>query len=272
MASEGRSRHVQQNRNTILVRLGALVRRFCGRFPAVCNRCCVPTLREECVMLIKKQLPAGSVHRCHESILHWLVAMLCAQFAIGCTAKPIDGTNDNEESVLSSTHEFQFGDEAPVLAIWRDSARSTRTPDPPYLRVAIWSDGRVVFARDPSVWSHDLREGHISREAAEALLERVDATGVFDLPSFRYLVPDAPIDCLLVVDGERSQILYWDEVEMRGYGINIDPQPHHLAFMAAWKQVNALAIAAVPQESVTLEARFTRPPDSWYIKRWTQPQ
>jgi hypothetical protein len=158
--------------------------------------------------------------------------------------------------------------ERPILAIWQES-NGNRAPDretPPFLRVAIWADGRVVFAPDPERWSHKLREGRIALAEVEKLKARVAETGVFELKGTTYLVPDADVDCLMVDFGpKRRQMLYWDEVETPGYGINIDPKPQHLRFKACWKAVNALALAVRPEDAESVAGHFPIP-KTWRLR------
>jgi len=68
----------------------------------------------------------------------------------------------------------------------------------------------------------------------------------------------------LVRDGAREQILYWDEVESAGYGINIAPKPHHLAFKKAWYALSAILERRVPKTSTPVAA--TAVPTTWRIK------
>ena len=99
------------------------------------------------------------------------------------------------------------------------------------------SKGRVVFARDPNVWNHDLLLGRIPEEVLTRLKQDIRKKGVFELKGNCYLVPDASVDCVMLSFGNSQQMLYWDEVENSGYGININPKPHHLAFKKAWWEV-----------------------------------
>ncbi|MFN3649461.1 MAG: hypothetical protein ACK47B_07740 [Armatimonadota bacterium] len=158
---------------------------------------------------------------------------------------------------------LKLGPERPVVAIWRDS--EGRQSGAPYLRIAIWGDGRVLFAADPQRWGHSLREGKLSREEVSRLRKEIAKTGVFSLTGTAYLVPDAPVDCVALDFGKRKQMLYWDEVETPNYGINIDPKPHHRKFKETWKAVNRLALAARPKQSRPVSGRFD-PPREWRLK------
>lgn len=162
------------------------------------------------------------------------------------------------------------GTNSPILAVWQDSPGYNADTNYPYLRVAIWSDGRVVFARDPNIWNHDLLLGRIPEKVLIALKQNIRKTGVFGLKGNAYLVTDASIDCVMLSFGDAQQMLYWDEVETVGYGININPKPHHLAFKQAWWDVNRLALSALPKQAKKVDARFQRPPESWYLKKMIQ--
>ena len=167
-------------------------------------------------------------------------------------ANPLDGIN------------------APIMAVWEDSPGYRADTKHPYLRMAVWADGRVVFARDPNVWDHDLLLGQLPEEALAQLKQNIHQTGVFDLKGYCYLVPDAPVDCVMLSFGDSQQMLYWDEVEHGSYGININPEPHHLAFKKAWWEVNRLALSVLPDQARKLDVRFQRPPKEWYLKKMIQ--
>jgi hypothetical protein len=136
----------------------------------------------------------------------------------------------------------------------------------PDLRIAIWNDGRVLFAANPKTWSHRLQEGKVSAERLAELKKQITRTGVFELKGNCYLVPDAGVDCLMVDLGTKRQMLYWDEVESPRHGININPQPHHLQFKQCWKAVNRLALACRPANPQPVKGRFGQVPRSWYLK------
>ncbi len=149
----------------------------------------------------------------------------------------------------------------PILALWEEP----HDPGPPGLRFAIWADGRVVSAVDPTRWDSGLRRGKIDPARVEALKTQLAASGVFDLQGTCYLVPGAPTDHLLVDLGDKQQMLFWDEREMPGYGINIDPKPHHREFIRCWKAVNQLGLAVLPPEAKPVAEPFVAP-KSWYLK------
>jgi hypothetical protein len=171
------------------------------------------------------------------------------------------------------------GSERPLLAVWgQDTGRLD--PGSPYLRVAIWENGRVLFAPDPKKWSPHLQQGWISKERVKEMKKRIAATGVFQLKRASYLVPDAPVYCLLVNLGtgqreqreqRRERLLYWDEVESPGYGANIDPNADYLKFKACWKGINQLAQKSRPRKLEPIVGRFGPVPPSWYPKLADRP-
>lgn len=159
---------------------------------------------------------------------------------------------------------------APIIAVWQESPGYTADTNYPYLRFAVWSDGRVVFARKPSLWSHDLLLGKLSGQTLDKLKADIRKTGVFALKGNCYLVPDAPVDCLMLSFEGARQMLYWDEVEHASHGININPKPQHLAFKKAWWEVNRLALSALPDRADKLNAHFRPRPKGWYLKQTIQ--
>jgi len=123
----------------------------------------------------------------------------------------------------------------------------------------------MIFAEDPGAWGSPLREGRVRPEQLELLKARLADSGLFDLEGTCYLVPDAPVDCVVVSFDGQEQMLYWDERENPGYGINARLEQRHLEFIAAWKLVNAAALAARPAESTPLAGEFGVPP-AWSLR------
>jgi hypothetical protein len=170
--------------------------------------------------------------------------------------------------VLSAAEAKCYAEEPlPLLAIWREGDGMRSSSKAPYLRIAIWENGRVLFARNTSKWSHELLVATIEPAQITELKNEIEKTGVFKLEGTCYLVPDAPEDCLMINLGERQQILRWDEVETPGYGINSynPPKPQHVNFKKCWKAVNQLALKLIPKESKPYEKAFERP-RSWVSK------
>ena len=176
--------------------------------------------------------------------------------ALACVGSRAETTLTNNDST-----------NRPLIAIWEDSEGLHMNSGAPYLRIAIWNDGRIVFAKDASKWSHELLEGRIEAARRDELKKAIDKTGVFELKGNCYLVPDAPVDCVMLDFGGKQQMLYWDERESPNYGINITPTEQHLKFKSCWKEVNHLALEAIPKESQPHGEKFQRPPQSWRLKR-----
>ena len=194
----------------------------------------------------------------------WLLA--ATSFLVGCGRVEPPVVEIDEPAA-----EAQAGDaDRPFLAIWRHDDGFVRESKAPYLRIAIWNDGRVLFAKDASKWGHDLRKGQITAKRIDQLKKALLATGVFELKGNCYLVPSAPHDCVMLDLGNKRQMLYWDEVETPGYGINTNPKPNHRKFKECWKAVNQLALAARPEKSEEEKERFQRPPDAWFLKKKIQ--
>jgi hypothetical protein len=159
--------------------------------------------------------------------------------------------------------------EQPLIAIWQQD-EGLASSEAPYLRVAIWGDGTVLFAKEASKWNHELQRGKIPESRIAQLKKALADSGVFDLKGTCYLVPDAPVDCIMVDLGSRKQMLYWDEVESPNYGININAKPQHVEFKKCWKLMNHLALVACPDQFELEKSKFEGPPRSWYLKEAIQ--
>jgi hypothetical protein len=158
--------------------------------------------------------------------------------------------------------------ELPLLALWVDShgmrAGDSRGPE---LRFAIWEDGRVLCAKDPEKGGMPLRAGTITLEQVALLKKQVNASGIFGLKRDGYIVPDAPVHCLLANADGKQKLLYWDERDTPNYGINVDPPPEAIAFKECWKQVKAAGLKRLKKDLPELPATESfSPPKSWKLK------
>lgn len=158
--------------------------------------------------------------------------------------------------------------ELPIVALWRASGGAPRPGRPatgPALRAALFADGRFVFLRDEKRWDGPQAMVRLTPAATKKLLNDIVASGVFALEGDTYLVPDAPTLAILVRDGARQRMLYWDEVDSANYGINVDPQPRHLAFKKTWRAISQSLLAARPKAAATLRVPLI-PPPAWRVQ------
>ena len=188
-------------------------------------------------------------------VLTYLVLVSAASLSIR-VARPEDEPSRTEES----------DQDRPFLAIWRDDDGFVSKSDAPYLRVAIWDDGRVLFAKDADKWGHALLRGQIAAYRVALLKKALIGTGVFDLKGHCYLGPDMPTDCIMIAIGETEQMLYWVEGQMTW----MNSKPHRMEFARCWKAVNDLCLVACPDEFEPEHERFFQPPKSWYLKKAIQ--
>jgi hypothetical protein len=164
--------------------------------------------------------------------------------------------------LLPTTGSQERKDDRPFFALWRSDGGLGGAPG---LRFAFWNDGRVLFAKDSAKWNSELQQGRVAAYRIERLKQAISASGVFALKGNCYLVPDAGVDCLIVEIGDKKQMLYWDEIESPGHGINISPKPHHLEFFRCWKLLNSLGVVACPDQYERSTGKF-EPARSWYLK------
>jgi hypothetical protein len=156
-----------------------------------------------------------------------------------------------------------------LIAVWCDYAGMKKS-EAPFLRVAIWEDGQVIFAKDPEKWGHSLQEGKIAPYRIKLLKKALSDTGVFELKKNAYLVPDAPTYCITLSMGDKKRTLYWDELEDPGYGININLKSQHIEFKKCWTALNNLALVACPDKFAESKEKFSDSPKSWYVEQSIQ--
>jgi hypothetical protein len=155
----------------------------------------------------------------------------------------------------------------PFLAIWQATSGMWGEP---FLRIAIWEDGTIWFAKDPTTWSHALYQGQIPADRIALLKEDILKTDVFDLKGYCYLGLDDDVDCLMLNFGGKTQMLYWNERDDPNFGINFESKPHHMMFKECWKMVNKLALNVIPARSEPTTEEFRGAPASWLLKRSIQ--
>ncbi|MFA6242544.1 MAG: hypothetical protein WC655_16525 [Candidatus Hydrogenedentales bacterium] len=152
---------------------------------------------------------------------------------------------------------FETG-EVPFIAVWLE--RAGIDMEYPFLRVAIWEDGRVVFAEDPNTWSHHLLLGQISPSEVESLKQLLPETGLFDLKERRLLYPDSKSVLLSFAKGGTRQELAYAEFPEPVSGPLTDDQ---IQLVKTWFMVNRIVLAALPSHAQALHRRFPEPPESW---------
>jgi hypothetical protein len=178
---------------------------------------------------------------------------------------PATPKNDRQKPSAEAANESIFQKQGcPLIAIWCSS--EGKKLGAPYLRAAIWEDGKVIYAEDPEKWGQSLQEGKIAPYRIKLLKKALQDTGVFELKGDCYLVPDAPTYSITVKLGDKKRTLYWDECETKNYGINIKPKPQHIEFKRCWKTLNNLTLVACPDQSQEFQERFSEVPKSWFIE------
>ena len=159
----------------------------------------------------------------------------------------------------------QLLEKPPLVAVWRKFHSTLSVEDSLALRAAIWADGTVIFNSDPTIWDNKLHYGRLDNNQIKQIKQKIAATELFELTGTTYLVPSAEVICIMAKFDNKQQILYWDEIEKSNYGININPQPHHLKFIKTWKDLNNIVITNLPQPTGKILQPF-QPPKSWYLK------
>lgn len=148
----------------------------------------------------------------------------------------------------------------PIVALWRDDVGMVESDErPPFIRLAIWDDGTVVYAQSQDIWNHELCCGKLPTERIARLKAAIGESGIFSVSMTGHLVPDTPRDILMVNCSGRTKVLFWDEIDIPESGINAFPTTESIEFKRCWKTVGHLATLSLPLGGVSKEARFTVP-------------
>lgn len=150
----------------------------------------------------------------------------------------------------------------PLLAIWKQEGRleggQLIWPDRPALRVAVWEDGYVLHASDPTKWAYGLKAGRISRPTVDGIRVAIEEAGISDLRNHCYTTFDGTVVCVLVRADGRARILYGDGIMRSGV------EPDRAAFDRLWAAINTIALRAIPGDSTPVDMTFRPPPADWY--------
>jgi hypothetical protein len=125
----------------------------------------------------------------------------------------------------------------PILALLEEPTMI----EGPYLRFAIWENGRIVHASDLADRTSPPVEGNLTKSDVETLKSELSKTNVTSLRYKSYLVPDAPCHKLYCVVGGRKYMLEWDEYLHPNYGISTQFGPNEKAFVECWSILCELA-------------------------------
>ena len=204
-----------------------------------------------------------------------MMILLLGLFLVGCGPNGEAGPNASQAQVdANSTSSIVHGvedDGRPIVAIWRAHDGHRLDSQGPYLRVAIWADGRAVFAENPEDWASALREGTVPLGAhgcVQAMHSPRQASLTLTVTATLSWMPPVTASCVRL--GGQERILYWDEVEHPRYGINVSPQERHYQFMDTWKNINSLTLASLPTGCSSAATASAVIQESWYIQRAIQ--
>lgn len=176
-----------------------------------------------------------------------------------------------EESQNESTPKGKNGivtnGAAPVIAITTVPAHWSRNPA--LLTLAVWEDGRVVFAREPA-GTTEHREGRVSAKAVTRCLKRLREAGVFEFPyeNSAHYGPDSEFVVLYARNGEDEiELKSWHEIFERdgrhvvnSHGVHshqgrereslLDPPDSpYVKFRRIWDVTKRELLALIPEES-----------------------
>ena len=130
-----------------------------------------------------------------------------------------------------------------------------------YLELAIWEDGKTVYAANPDGHGPTLFVGEMDSRRVTEILAELDEAGFFREKPGGYLHVNFPHLEIAAREGTRTNRLFWDEMEIRGIDY-APPGPDVMSFVKVWKsareilQTGPLANAKPLLESVPPGTNF----------------
>lgn len=118
----------------------------------------------------------------------------------------------------------------PIVVLWRNGAWD----NPSGLLLAAWSDGTVIAADNPDDPESTLRRGMLPGEEIGPVLGALRESELAQLPSARYLVPNASAYKIGLRLGDETKVYQWDEVVHPFYGANIRATEPYIEFAGDW--------------------------------------
>lgn len=107
------------------------------------------------------------------------------------------------------------GENAPIIAVWREGGNSPLKSFGPYVIAAMWPDGRSIWSEDKVLGGAPYYQGRISPEVLSKTLREFEADKAFSAPNMRrdYVGPDAIYTVIyLALPGHAFYRSSWHEI------------------------------------------------------------
>jgi len=160
----------------------------------------------------------------------------------------------------------QTDGEGAVAGIWWENSVPTPVNPPAHqLIVGVWQDGTVIWSSDRQFGGPPYMRGHIPVSKVDALVERLNGTGFFELKRQANFGPDASYTVIAAqaAHGKHQWVGSWHEpsspgviVTERGIQSSIDaasesPSKEYQQFLKVWADARAAIENAIPAEGAT---------------------
>lgn len=160
-------------------------------------------------------------------------------------------------------------DDRPFLAIWRNYDGFTSKGEAPYLRIAMWDDGRVVFSPEVIGWNHTLQKGRIAAYRVERIKRALMDLGVFKLEKTGYGIPSMPQDLILLDLGEgKRKVLSGIDGDV----IRRKARAGWEDYVRCWESIKTIAAIGCPDDFEKVTERFESVPKSWLFWEEDEPK
>jgi hypothetical protein len=142
----------------------------------------------------------------------------------------------------------------PCVVVWHDAGYKVRNPNEG-IRIAIWSDGTILFSPDPCRLGRNMVVGQAPKEDVQELLATIRNAGFLE-DRRGYSVPDASDSTIIVRDGSKMASHSWHDYLVPGMGSDLNTDSEYRAFVRMWKKTSGAIESLTPVEIARLDEKL----------------
>jgi hypothetical protein len=213
--------------------------------------------------LVVSSEAGNDMNLCNASGIASRIAVI-AFATLGCCSERSTDSSAPPRAKFSTTQPVGVG---PVAAIWYEDSGfplpMTKPAEPHHLIVGIWSDGTVAWSADRRFGGSPYTRGQIAVDKVGIIVDRLDATGFFDLTRQVNFGPDSSYTVVAAhARGANQWVGSWHDpstpgiiVTERGrqsaaYGPGDPPSAAYKHFLQVWADTRTAIESSIPPDGV----------------------